>query len=63
METGTMHKEHQAGNGLLSLEDMRFLESFTENNRKKVIRKVDVRRFPISQTSPRTVVVLMWRAS
>lgn len=63
METGTTHKEHQAGNGLLSLEDMRFLESFTENNRKKVIRKVDVRRFPISQTSPRTVVVLMWRAS
>ena len=38
-----MHKEQQAGDGPLSPDDARFLAEFTEEQRKRVIRKVDVR--------------------
>ena len=48
METGTTHKEHQARDGLLNSDDMWFLEHFTEDEKKRVIRKVDVRVLYIS---------------
>lgn len=37
-----IQQEHKAATGVLSPEDMQFLENFTEAQRKKVIRKVDV---------------------
>lgn len=39
---GAFEKEHQSGGGLFSADDAKFLEEFTEEERKKVVRKVDV---------------------
>ena len=42
MEAGALENEHQFGDGVLSADDAKFLEEFTEEKRKKVVRKVDV---------------------
>lgn len=39
MEAGAEHTEY---NSVLNAEDARFLRDFTEDQRKKVIRKIDV---------------------